>query len=354
MQNLIVHPGSATLFLHGPAHARERADLSPTPADRPAPPVSGIAARHCAAAHPSDASLPRSVRQTRARAAHVAHERRARATAGRRPPVGARPHGTPAPRGTPTPGPPPFPSSLSPSVALPPSRSLPARAAPLVLLSPLLSDTSSRAPEPPHRSPHPDRRLQPPAAPSPSRIPTEHRSRSPLPGELLPELPIPAISCNILTPLPLQCYRTPHPPSPPTGAPSPPTNAAARCRLHRLTVDPPFRCASALSSLPDTFPVTPSRSPATPCRRRATAEPPASTPPRRPMHGLHVVTAPARTLQQAAQAGCPAGLGCQAVAPPAFRPTVRGRPPRPVGSNLGPISARYCAEDFKCFSNCFK
>jgi hypothetical protein len=259
MQNLIVHPGSATLFLHGPAHARERADLPPTPADRPAPPVSGIAARHCAAAHPSDASLPRSVRQTRARAAHVAHECCARATAGRRPPVEARPHGTPAPRGTPTPGPPPFPSSLSPSVALPLSRSLPAHAAPLVLPSPLLSDTSSRAPEPPHRSPHPDRRLQPPAAPSPSRIPTEHRSRSPLPGKLLPELPILEISCNIPTPLPLQCYRTPHPPSPPTGAPSPPTNDAARCRLHRLTVDP-------ATSMPL-------------CR---------------PAHGLRVVTAPAR------------------------------------------------------------
>jgi hypothetical protein len=49
-----------------------------------------------------------------------------------------------------------------------------------------------------------------------------------------------------------------------------------------------------------------------------------------------------------------AGLGCQAVAQPAFRPTARGRPPRPVGSSLGPASTRYCAGDFKCFSNCFK
>jgi hypothetical protein len=62
----------------------------------------------------------------------------------------------------------------------------------------------------------------------------------------------------------------------------------------------------------------------------------------------------AHALQQAAQAGCPAGLGCQAVAQPAFRPTARGRPPRPVGSSLGPVSARYCAGDFKCFFNCFK
>jgi hypothetical protein len=56
------------------------------------------------------------------------------------------------------------------------------------------------------------------------------------------------------------------------GAPSPPMNAAARCRLRRLTVDPPFRCAPALSSLPGTFPVTPSRSPATPYLHRATGK----------------------------------------------------------------------------------
>jgi hypothetical protein len=65
--------------------------------------------------------------------------------------------------------------------------------------------------------------------------------------------------------------------------PSPPTNAAARRRLPRLTVDPPFRCAPVLSSLPGTFPVTPSRSSATPCRRRA-----------RPRTVPRVVTAPAR------------------------------------------------------------
>jgi hypothetical protein len=168
---------------------------------------------------------------------------------------------------------------------------------------------SSRVPEPPHRSPHPDRCLRPSAAHSPSWIQAEHCHRPPLPGELLPELPTPAISCNFLIPLPLRCCRTPHPPSPPTGALSPLMNAAARRRLRCLTVDPPFRCAPALSSLPGTFPATPSRSPATPCHRRATAEPPVSTPLRRPAHGLRMVTAPARA-QQAAQAGCPAGLGC--------------------------------------------
>jgi hypothetical protein len=159
----------------------------------------------------------------------------------------------------------------------------------------------------------------------------------------------------IFSPLfPLRCCRTPHLPSAPTRAPSPPMNAAARRRLRCLTVDPPFRCAPALSSLPGTFPVIPSRSPATPYRRQSTAEPSASTPPCRPTCGLRVVTAPARALQQDAQTGCPGGLGCQAVAQSAFRPTARGRLPCSVGSSLGPISAWYCARNFKCFSNCFK
>jgi hypothetical protein len=140
-------------------------------------------------------------------------------------------------------------------------------------------------------------------------------------------LPIPDISCKSLTLSPLSSCRTSSHPLATTGAPSPLMNVVARRCLHCLTVDPPFPCAPALSSLPGTFPVTPSRSSATPCRRRATAEP-------------HV--------------GCPVGLGCQAVAQSAFRPTTRGRPPRLVGSSLGPVSARYCDRDFKCFSNCFK
>jgi hypothetical protein len=58
--------------------------------------------------------------------------------------------------------------------------------------------------------------------------------------------------------------------------------------------------------------------------------------------------------RRAAQAVCPAGLGCQAVAQPAFRSTTRGRPPRPVGYSLRPVSAQYYAGKFNCFSNCFK
>jgi hypothetical protein len=261
MQNLTVHLGSTTP-LSSRAGPRALA-LSTALADRLAPPVRRLS--------------PRSVRHARAR-------RTSPASAALGPLSGAVRRWGPGPTAPPRPGPPPFPFS-SPCAALPSSRSLPAHAAPLVPLSPLLSDPSSRAPELPHCSPHPDRHLRPPAAPSPSRIPAEHHRRPPLPGELLPELPIPKISCKSLTPLPHPSCRASSPPPMTTGAPSPPTNAAARRRLHRLTVDLPFRCAPALSSLPGTFPVTPSRSPATPCRRRATAEPPTSTPPRRPTRG---------------------------------------------------------------------
>jgi hypothetical protein len=288
MQNLTVYLGSATP-LSSRAGPRAPA-LSIAPADRPAPPVSGTAARRCAAAHPSAPSLP----ALSGRHAHARRTSPASAALGplpgdvRRSGPGptAPPHHVAPPRlGSPS-----FPSSF-PSAALPPSRSLPAHAVPLVLPFSLLSDSFSRTPELPHRSPHPDRRLRPPAAPSPSRIPAEHRRRPPLPGELLPELPIPKISCKSLTPSPLPSCRTSSPPPATTGAPSPPTNAVARRRLHLLTVDPPFRCAPVPSSLPGTFPVTPSRSPATPCHCRATAEPSMSTPPHRPARGLHVVTA---------------------------------------------------------------
>jgi hypothetical protein len=328
MQNFTVHMGSATP-LSSRASPRVPA-LSTAPADRPASPVSDTAARHCAAAHPSAPSLPAQCR--------------ARAAAGRRPPIGGRPHGTPAPHGTPPPHAqdPHFFPPLSPLLRC--RRA--ARAAPLVLPSPLLFDPSSRAPELPHRSPHLDRHLRPPAAPSPSRISAKHCRRPPLPGELLPELPIPEISCKSLTPSPLLSYRASTPPPATTGAPSPPTNTAARRHLHRLTVDPPFRCAPALSSLPGSFPVTTSRSPATPCA----VEPPPSR--RRARH--RTVPRAARALQQVEQAGCPAGLGCQVVAQSAFRMTAHGRPPCPVGSSLGPVSAQYCDGDFKCFFNCFK
>jgi hypothetical protein len=61
----------------------------------------------------------------------------------------------------------------------------------------------------------------------------------------------------------------------------------------------------------------------------------------------HVVP---RALQRATHAVFPAGLGCQAMAQPAFWPTARGRPPRSVGCSLEPVSAQYCARRFKCFS----
>jgi hypothetical protein len=97
MQNLTVHLGSGRGGPRVPA-------LSTAPADRPAPPVSGTVVRHCATAHPSAPYLP-ALSGRHARAAHVAHERRARAAAGCRPQVGARPHGTSAPCGTPPPTP---------------------------------------------------------------------------------------------------------------------------------------------------------------------------------------------------------------------------------------------------------
>ncbi len=215
MQNLTVHLGGPSPFLLGPAHASPRS-RAPKPSDRSTPPVSGTAARHCAAAHPPAPSLLRSIRPARARGA-----RRPRAPCSGycRAPSTSRgqapwhPHAAWHPHArTPHLFPPLFPS-------LPRCRRI-ARS-PLALLHSSSRLHCSRAPEPPHHSPHSDRHLQPPAAHSPSRILAEHRCRPPLPGELLPELPIPTISCNFLTPLPLRCCRTPHPPSPPTKAPLP-------------------------------------------------------------------------------------------------------------------------------------
>jgi hypothetical protein len=142
----------------------------------------------------------------------------------------------------------------------------------------------------------------PPATRSPSlaRVPAERRHRPPFPGELLLEPPILAISCNFLTPLPLLSCRISSHSTMTTGAPSPPANAAVPELSSRLAVDSPFRCAPALSSLPDTFPVAPSRSPATPCHRRETAKPSASTPPRSPARGERADARAAR----AARARC--------------------------------------------------
>jgi hypothetical protein len=296
MQNLTVHLGSVTP-LSSRAGPRVPA-LSSAPAGRPAPPVSDTAVRHCAAAHPSAPSLP-ALSGRHARARRTSPTSAALETLPddvRR--SGPSPTAPPRRVAPPRPGPPTF-SLLFPSVALPPSRSLPAHAALLVPPSPLLSDSFSRVPELPHRSSHLDRRLRPPAAPYPSWIPAEHRRRPPLPGELLPELPIPEISSKSLTPSPLLSCRTSSPPSATTGAPSPPTNVVARRRLYRLTVDPPFRCAPALSSFSDTFSVNPRGL----RQHLAAVELPLS----RRRGRRHAVP---RALQQAAQAGWPAGLGC--------------------------------------------
>jgi hypothetical protein len=174
----------------------------------------------------------------------------------------------------------------------------------------------SRVLEPPRHSSHPDRHLRPPEPASPSRMSPDLRRPPPLPGELFPELPIPGISYNFLTTLPLSSCRTSSATPATTGDPSPPTNAAARRRWHRLTVDPPFRCASVLSSLPGAFPVTPSRPPATPCRRQATAEH-ATAPsrarsrPRRPVAPLGWAARPwpsRRSADRAWQAAAPHAL----------------------------------------------
>jgi hypothetical protein len=154
MQHLTVHLGSANpaFFAGRPM----RAGALHHAADRPAPPVSGTAARHCAAAHPSGASLP-ALSGRHARAAHVVRELHARA-AGRgqapRHPLAAW-HPTP---GTPTFFPPHFPSA-----ALPPSRSR--------------VDSSSR----PHSSPTPSlERPSFPTAPLTQTAASDHR-QPPLP-----------------------------------------------------------------------------------------------------------------------------------------------------------------------------
>jgi hypothetical protein len=216
MQNLTVHLGSATplssrasprvpALFTAPATGRPHLSVAPPPGTVLRPPCQLPLSPLCSAGSRAPRSGP------------------CRASFASRGQTPRHPRGAWHP---PTPGTPTF-SLLFPSAALPPSRSLPARAAPLVPPSAHLSDSFSRAPEPPHRSSLPDRRRRPPAVPSPSRIPAEHRRRPPLLGELLPELPIPEISCKSLTPSPLPSCRTLSPPPATTGAPSPPMNAAA-------------------------------------------------------------------------------------------------------------------------------
>jgi hypothetical protein len=172
MQNLTVHPGGPSPFLLRSAHARPHPALSRA-ADNPDPPVSGTAARHCAGP-PVRRLSPLSVSTGNARAAHVTRERTSPTSAALRPlpgtvrRLGSGPTAPPRPRSTPRPDPPP---PLSPFFPPLPRcrRAIPSPlAAPLVLQSPILSDSPSRVPNSPHRFPRPDCRLRPPEA-SPSR-----------------------------------------------------------------------------------------------------------------------------------------------------------------------------------------
>jgi hypothetical protein len=181
MQNLIVHPGGPFPFLLEPAHVR-LCSRAPAPADRLAPPVSSTAARHCTVAHPSDASLP-SLFPLAMRA-----WRMSLVSTVLGPLPGAVRQLGPGPTAPPRPDPPPphlFPPLFS-STTLPLSHSLPTCAAPLVLPSPLLSDPSSRVPEPLHRSPHPDCRIRPPGPDATRPVPHRPPGSAPSPGTASP------------------------------------------------------------------------------------------------------------------------------------------------------------------------
>jgi hypothetical protein len=118
---------------------------------------------------------------------------------------------------------------------------------------------------------HPPHQFSAAGAPPPRRTPSEHHRRPPPPpfGERPSELLFPSIDHRLLTPGSPSSCRTQPPSSTTTGATPPPLNTAARRRLRRLTVDPPFRCAPALSSLPGATPGPHRCSPTTPCHRRA-------------------------------------------------------------------------------------
>jgi hypothetical protein len=151
-----MHPGGSSPFLLGPAHARPR---SRAPALSPCT----LTGWPRLSAAPPPGTVPRPTRQTSLpslfpSATHARRTSPASATLGPLP--GAVRQSGPGPTAPPCRVAPPRPDPhLFPSAVLPPSRSLPARAAPLVLPSPLLFDPSSRAPEPPHCSPHLDRCL---------------------------------------------------------------------------------------------------------------------------------------------------------------------------------------------------
>jgi hypothetical protein len=149
----------------------------------------------------------------------------------------------------------------------------------------------------------PPRQFSTTGAPPPRRTPSEHRRHPPPSGERPLSCTIPqsaAASSPCWSPL---SYRISPRWSTTTGATPPPLITAARRRLHCLTVGTPFRCAPALSSLPGTSRVAPSRSPATPYRHRATAEPQTSAPLCHPVRGLRVGTTSSRARVAAGHAG---------------------------------------------------
>jgi hypothetical protein len=124
--------------------------------------------------------------------------------------------------------------------------------------------------------------------------PSERRRPLPPSGERPSELLFPSIDRRLLTPgSPSSCRTQPHS-STTTGATPPPLNTTARRRLRRLAVDPPFRCAPTLSSLPDATPGPHRCSSATPCRRRAIGERAAAPSLVRSARGDHAGTRAAR------------------------------------------------------------
>jgi hypothetical protein len=197
-----------------------------------------------------------------------------------------------------------------PTALSPPSPPLPLKHShhpPAILFLPRVPFILSAHARAPHMLPPsprcPPHQFATTGAPPPRRTPSEHRRRPPPSGERPLSCTIPqSVAASSPCWSPSSCRTSPRW-STTTRATPPPLITAARRRLHRLTVGMPFRCAPALSSLPGTSRVAPSRSPATPYRHRATAEPQTSVPLCHPMRGLRVVTTPARARVAAGHAG---------------------------------------------------
>jgi hypothetical protein len=176
---------------------------------------------HCHRGPPVSAGAPLSEQRRAASGSRPAGTR-----SGHRPPVGARPHAAPTLRGTPTAGPPLsslfFPLSPAADRARSKTRPDPPSSAPS-------SPTPLRLCRAPHLSPRLPRPYRRPRSleDSPSRrILLSAATVFPLSGERPTELHRYQIKANFIFPLLHRCCRTPHPPSPPIGAPSLLVNAA--------------------------------------------------------------------------------------------------------------------------------